>query len=190
MKNVYSPSMESYWETFYTALLSVLPAASALIIIGIVACVTGVIVFVVMFLTFVFDWKIFTKAGRRGWKAIVPFYNLWTMLSFTTNDATKKFCFIPACIAGGFYFLALPAMLIPGVSVFMAFFFFPICIVLNILLVVGYAFLNFSLAKSFGMKTGLCVFSLFFPFINRIMLAFGKFEYTGNRFPIIGKNTY
>lgn len=25
-------------------------------------------------------WKMFTKAGRKGWKAIIPFYNVYVML--------------------------------------------------------------------------------------------------------------
>jgi hypothetical protein len=25
-------------------------------------------------------WKIYTKAGRPGWAAIIPFYNIWVLL--------------------------------------------------------------------------------------------------------------
>ena len=48
-------------------------------------------------------------------------------------------------------------------------------------------FLNFGLAKSFGMDTGLCVLSIFLPIVTRIMMAFGKWQYTGDKLTIFGK---
>ena len=40
---------------------------------------TGTIIFYIAIavVTLVAQWKIFTKAGRPGWAAIVPFYNLY-----------------------------------------------------------------------------------------------------------------
>lgn len=41
-------------------------------------------------------WKVFKKAGRGGWEAIVPFYNMWTLFEISGyNGANIFFGFIP-----------------------------------------------------------------------------------------------
>ena len=41
-------------------------------------------------------WKVFKKAGRGGWEAIVPFYNVWTLLEISGIHGAKMFFgFIP-----------------------------------------------------------------------------------------------
>lgn len=40
--------------------------------------VVSAIAFVLAILVIVAVWKIFVKAGEPGWKAIIPFYNLYT----------------------------------------------------------------------------------------------------------------
>lgn len=37
----------------------------------------GLAIFVLMIVSM---WKVFTKAGKPGWAAIVPFYNIWVLL--------------------------------------------------------------------------------------------------------------
>lgn len=41
----------------------------------------------VLVLYFIGLWKLFVKAGRPGWEAIVPFYNVWIMLKLTGRPA-------------------------------------------------------------------------------------------------------
>ena len=40
---------------------------------GLIGLAFGIFMLVAM-------WKIFTKAGKPGWAAIIPFYNIWVML--------------------------------------------------------------------------------------------------------------
>lgn len=41
-------------------------------------------------------WKVFKKAGRHGWEAIIPFYNMWTLFEISGyNGANIFFGFIP-----------------------------------------------------------------------------------------------
>jgi hypothetical protein len=41
-------------------------------------------------------WKIFRKAGRQGWEAIVPFYNMWTLFEISGYRGSNIFfMFIP-----------------------------------------------------------------------------------------------
>ena len=44
------------------------------------AAVILVIYFAVIILVIAGMWKIFTKAGEDGWKAIIPIYNVWVLL--------------------------------------------------------------------------------------------------------------
>lgn len=41
---------------------------------------------VVAILGIIGRWKVFTKAGEKGWKSIVPFYNVCTMLKMSGRD--------------------------------------------------------------------------------------------------------
>jgi hypothetical protein len=41
-------------------------------------------------------WKVFKKAGRGGWEAIIPFYNMWTLFEISGIHGAKIFFgFIP-----------------------------------------------------------------------------------------------
>ena len=41
-------------------------------------------------------WKVFKKAGKQGWEAIVPFYNTWTLLEISGYPGYYLFfVFIP-----------------------------------------------------------------------------------------------
>ena len=42
------------------------------------------------------NWKIFTKAGREGWKAIIPIYNTWVLFEIAgMNGAMSLLLFVP-----------------------------------------------------------------------------------------------
>lgn len=42
------------------------------------------------------EWKIFEKTGREGWKAIIPFYNSYTLFDIVYGDGIKfLFLLIP-----------------------------------------------------------------------------------------------
>ncbi|WP_310603953.1 DUF5684 domain-containing protein [Anaerosporobacter sp.] len=58
--------------------------------------------FVIAILEIVAMWTIFTKAGEKGWKSIVPIYNVYMLYKITWGN--------------GWYFLAT---LIPGVNIVM-----------------------------------------------------------------------
>lgn len=61
-------------------------ALSLLMILGLII---GVIMLVSM-------WKLFVKAGYAGWKALIPFYNLYILFEFTWgNGILFLLCLIP-----------------------------------------------------------------------------------------------
>ena len=57
---------------------------AASVVIGIIFCILGIVVF----------WKIFTKAGEAGWKSIVPFLNLYTLVKIADGKGIKFLLFL------------------------------------------------------------------------------------------------
>ena len=71
---------------------TVAPAASAGIFAGffgffLILCIIAWAVLVI-----VAEWKIFTKAGKEGWKSLIPVYNAYTMLQILNME--PMLCFL------------------------------------------------------------------------------------------------
>ena len=96
-------------------------------------------------------WKIFEKAGEKGWKAIIPIYNSWTLFE----------------IAGKPGWWALIA-LVPYVGSVVA-------IVLYIIAALELA-KRFGKSTTFAV-VGLIIFSL----VGLLILGFGDAKYTGTK---------
>lgn len=95
-------------------------------------------------------WKMFAKAGRPGWAAIIPIYNNWVMFE----------------IAGKPGWWALTFFL--GVIPFVGWLVYFVLFVLAML----------ELAKRFNKSTVFAVFGLIlFSFVGLAILGFGKDEY-------------
>ena len=110
-------------------------------IIGLALCIFSIIVM----------WKIFTKAGKPGWAAIVPFYNLYVMFEITWGN--------------GWMFLTCLLAIIPVIGS-IAF------LVILILTMV-------KLAKAFGKSGGFAVGLIFLGIIFEAILAFDSSTYLG-----------
>lgn len=55
-----------------------------------------IFVFGMLAIMIVAFWKIFTKAGEKGWKSLIPFYNTWVMLEIAGKPGWWLFLmFIP-----------------------------------------------------------------------------------------------
>jgi hypothetical protein len=106
---------------------------------------------VILIVAIVAFWKVFTKAGKPGWAAIVPIYNAWTL----------------AEIAGkpGWWGLVLSlAPIVPLLGPVVS-------MVLALLIAI-------EVAKKFGRSTTFGVVGLwFFSLVGYLILAFGKDTY-------------
>ena len=111
-----------------------------------------VIALVVAILQLAGMWKVFTKAGEKGWKCIIPIYNL--VILFRISGLS------PWIICG--YFLA----------------FIP---VIGWLISLGITIYQCnSLAKAFGKDVGYTIGLILLPTIFYMILGFGKSQYVGN----------
>ena len=103
-------------------------------------------------------WKMFKKAGKKGWYALIPIYNIIVLLEI----AGFKWYYIFGYLLGE----------IPTVGIY-AFFLWRIIV-------------NIKIAKSYGQRTRLGVAMAFFPDLFRPYIAFNKsVEYKG---PVVNGN--
>lgn len=110
-----------------------------------------IVALVVAVISIIAMWRIFTKAGEKGWKAIIPIYNMVILFK----------------IAGisPWFVLGYLAAVIPVVGSF---------VVLGITI---YAMIN--LAKAFGKSGGFAAGLILLNTIFMCILGFGSAEYQG-----------
>lgn len=111
------------------------------------------IVLVVAVITIIANWKIFTKAGEKGWKSLIPIYN--TVVLFKVAGISP------------WWVLGYLAAIIPVIGGF---------VVLGITI-----YFMISLAKAFGKGTGFTVGLILLNTIFVMILAFGSSEYQLNK---------
>jgi uncharacterized protein DUF5684 len=122
-----------------------------------VANVTAVLLPLMLFglallvLIMVSMWKIFTKAGKPGWAAIVPIYNVVVELEIVGRPTWWVLFFLLGFVP-----------------------------VVGSIATLGFAIvITNDLSKSFGKGIGFTLLLIFLPFIGFPMLAFGKSQYHG-----------
>lgn len=114
-------------------------------------------------------WKIFTKAGEKGWKAIIPIYNTYILFKLFWN--TKMFWITIGTIFG----CSLLSSILQGVangviSSILTFAYAIFGLVIDIML-------SNRQSKSFGHGTGFTLGLIFLPNIFTLILGFNKDKY-------------
>jgi len=102
-------------------------------------------------LSVIIMWKIFEKAGKPGWAALVPFYNMYILFEITWGN--------------GWMFLTMFSTIIPIIG--------------TIVVIVIYIITLVKLAKVFGQNGGFAVGLIFLNLIFMGVLAFSKMQYVG-----------
>lgn len=137
-------------------------------IVGMVFGILGILLIpalIVAILMVVANWKIYKKAGKEGWKCIIPYYNTWTECEFLGLNTNWVWILLGSSFVGGFLDGLLETSLFSYAAYAVAFYF--------------QVLRSISLAQSFGKDTGYGVGILFLQVIFLPMLAFGKAEYLG-----------
>ena len=135
-----------------------LGALAALIMVGTV---------VWFFISAIGYFKMFKKAGQRGWFAFIPvlreyalFRMSWTMQAFAVNIV----------LLGIFQIAEEADGILAGIAVLVG----------GIAWIVIQAKLMLRVAKSFGKGTGWALLLFFVPFVATMILGFSSAEYQGN----------
>ena len=115
------------------------------------------IVFIIAILTIIANWKIFTKAGEKGWKSIIPIYNM--VILFRISGISPWWILL---------YLLAPVPIIG--------------LVVSFGLMI-YLYLN--LAKAFGKGAGFTVGLILLNTIFVMILGFGSSEYQLNKKQVV-----
>lgn len=135
---------------------------------GIVAGIMGMlgvlwlIILAVCVIMLVCQWKIFSKAGQPGWKALIPFYNMWTLNQIVFGEQY------------GWLMFASFVAVIPVIG--------------SILALAWYVYMTIQMCKAYGKSGGFAALIIFLPVIAYPMLAFGDAQYMGPQAPFFSKN--
>ncbi len=126
------------------------------------------------------DWKVFTKMGEKGWKSLIPVYNLYLILKncskmkyFTVTIVFAVLALVlesTAVAVGEAYGDANPWYLVLSLLNLAA----------QIVLLVVEIKIHYHVSKSFGHGAGFTIGLVLLPFIFNLILGFGKSEYIGN----------
>ena len=107
-------------------------------------------------------WKVFTKAGEKGWKCIIPIYNLVILFRISGLSPWIIFGYLASIIPFVGWIVCL------GITIYQC---------------------N-SLAKSFGKDVGYTIGLVLLPTIFYLILGFGKAEYVGKGNVSTASSTY
>ena len=113
----------------------------------------AIIVFIIFVLTIIANWILFKKAGEKGWKSIIPIYNMVVLFRIAGISPWWVLGYLAAIIPG------VGGLVVLGISI--------------------YAMIN--LAKAFGKGTGFTVGLILLNTIFVMILAFGNSEYQLNK---------
>lgn len=139
------------YSDYLTASTAAPTAADAVLVGGIMGMLAtySIVVLVIGILTIIANWRIFTKAGEKGWKAIIPIYNMVVLF---------KIAGISPWLVLGYL-----AAIIPVLGTFVA------------LGITIYAMIK--LAKAFGKGGGFAAGLILLNTIFVMILGFGSAEY-------------
>ncbi len=107
------------------------------------------------------QWKIFTKANKPGWAALIPIYNKYTLCKIT--GVNPWWILITCC---GWVLNVIPII---GSLAYIA------------LMVYFAVLLNVSLSRSFGKEDAFALGLIFLQPVFNMILGFGKCDYLGEK---------
>ncbi len=174
-------------ETSLTSELTTAEAAFAGGFLGsiFVTIFIGILVFYIIFI--IAFWKIFTKAGEKGWKSLIPIYNTYIMFKIVNMKSWFWYLIAISICAGimmavdgynpwqmtdtqiaAFNYTAHPMTLIALIG----------CSIIEIVASIIFAY---RMSKVFGHGIGYTIGLLFLPCIFWLILAFGSSKYDKKR---------
>ncbi|MGN0662840.1 MAG: DUF5684 domain-containing protein [Faecalibacterium sp.] len=172
MENI---AMNEEWVNFLQELSADPEAAlGAFGLVGIAGALIGAVTALLFGLAVLFmvvqavaQWRIFTKAGEAGWKALIPWYNLYTQYKLTW-DARMAYVVIGLSVVSSI----LSAF---SENIFCSILSLAASIACIVLAVKG----NYKLARSFGHGKGFTVGLVLLTPVFEMILGFGKSQFVG-----------
>ncbi len=146
-----------------------------------VTAVPMIVCILIGILTLIAYWRIFTKAGVAGWKAIIPYYSGYVMFKIAWKTSVFWWnllvsvllaCVITAVMTVG----STGAYTVMGVPVILGFLLASVLGIINFMISIMY---NIKLSKAFGHGGGFAVGLIFLNVIFILILGLGDSVYLG-----------
>lgn len=130
----------------------------------------GIIMILLMYIIFMIIplWKIFEKADQKGWKAIIPIYNIYILFKIAWKPSMFYVFIVVEVLQNVIPLFNIRTLILSSIVT-----------VLSIIILVVMVKLSVKVAKSFGKEKGFGIGILFLPIIFLYILALGKSEYVG-----------
>ncbi len=135
--------------------------------------ITSIISIIVAIAVIIATYKMFQKANDKGWKAIIPFYNSYTEYKLAWN--TDAFWVTLASTTTAAILMVATKFMTPGLTTLI---FALIALAALIITLVMTITKDMKLAAAFGHGKGFGLGLIFLELIFRMILSFGKSEYT------------
>ena len=132
--------------------------ALAAIVAGVM--IIGAITFVI---SLICRWRIFTKAGQKGWKSLIPVYSTYVEFSFTWSALQGILLLAALLVSSIISKVCEPETFLYGISS-----------ILGLYASVVALIQTHKLSRSFGHKFGFTLGLIFLNPIFMLILAFGK----------------
>lgn len=118
-------------------------------------------------------WKMFEKAGEAGWKALIPFYNLYIL--FKISWQSSIFWGLALCMIGGAALYGFGSAYGSMMMVYISY-------ALTLIGAIIKAVLCYNISLAYGHGLGWFIGLYFFDSIFIMLLGFGSSRYVGNRY--------
>ncbi|MEX2368781.1 MAG: DUF5684 domain-containing protein [Candidatus Paceibacterota bacterium] len=130
-------------------------------------------------------WMVFEKAGEKGWKAIIPFYNCYVLIRISGHSGWWLALLLSPVVV-----ILLGAEMISGsmevaatnpnysFPVLASLFLNGVILLLQVVIITSVV-VGYDVARSFGKGLGFTIGLSVLPFIFLPILGFGKSEYRG-----------
>ena len=131
--------------------------------------ISGFIIFIIVLVLILFiigiigNWKVYKKAGKKGWECIVPIYGYWVLVEI----AEVNWWWFFVIILGSINFKVSD----PNLQ-------FDLIIGLMLFQLIGTFVCYYNIAKKFKKDTGFAVLMTIFPFVMLPIIGFSdKYEF-------------
>ena len=122
-------------------------------------------------------WVLFEKAGEKGWKALIPFFNLYVLCKLTLNTTT----FVEILVSLLIIMALTPILMVFGTKLGSVTIFLDILVLICLIFVlVNQIVLSLQVAQSFERNNWFGIGIFVFSFVFLPLLAFGQNKYVGN----------
>ena len=159
--------------------LDQLPSSDAAGLGAIIGLIAGMGIFaiiiciVLLVLMIIATWKVFTKAGEKGWKSLIPIYSTYILFKIAGKSFLK---WILIYLAYGL-FMGLASNMEGGLALVLSI----VAFALSIWGLVETILMYNGLSKNFGHGAGFTVGLIFLSPIFMMILGFGSSQYIGRK---------